>query len=88
MSPFGLLQECLRIERAMGSASHRKTDGTYADRMIDIDILACENFSFKSEILVVPHPQAALRSFVTVPMLQCLLLWERTNLSNQSNGEG
>ena len=40
LSPEALLDALLSIERYISPASHRKPDGSYADRLIDIDLIA------------------------------------------------
>lgn len=41
LTPQELLQATQSIEQSISTASHRAADGTYIDRIIDIDIIAC-----------------------------------------------
>lgn len=86
LPPEELLEETRRIERTISPASHRNPDGTYRDRLIDIDIIFCAELlpgaaascGFSSmhllrvntPALTLPHPHAAARPFVTTPLLQ------------------
>lgn len=63
------------IEVAMGSANHRHADGTYADRIIDIDVIAIDEMIIDSAALTVPHPRMAQREFVLVPMAEIASEW-------------
>ncbi|MDE6316844.1 MAG: 2-amino-4-hydroxy-6-hydroxymethyldihydropteridine diphosphokinase [Muribaculaceae bacterium] len=44
LTPQELLQATQSIEQSISTASHRAADGTYIDRLIDIDIIACATF--------------------------------------------
>lgn len=72
-SPMCLLRALQKIEKLISPASHRKADGSYADRIIDIDIVAIEgnpvlgeasSVSLSTPSLQIPHPRAHLRDFV------------------------
>ncbi len=65
-----LLDQCQAIERSISSMPHRNADGTYRDREIDIDIIAIDNQHINTPRLTVPHPRAASRDFVTIPLSQ------------------
>jgi len=58
------------IERKISSVPHRNADGSYRDREIDIDIIAIDDQTIKTPRLTVPHPLAAQRPFVTIPIAQ------------------
>lgn len=68
LSPERLLDELQGIEHGISSASHRKEDGTYADRLIDIDLIAVDEEVVETERLTLPHPRMHLRDFVLRPM--------------------
>lgn len=80
LSPEELLDHTQSIERTISNTPHRNSDGSYADRVIDIDIIACakikedssqfELIEINTEKLTLPHPRALLRDFVTVPLRQ------------------
>lgn len=68
-APEEILDITQRIERAIGPDSpHRNADGSYRDRVIDIDIIAIDGVTMNTERLTVPHPRAQARSFVMEPM--------------------
>ena len=63
MKPEKLLVELQAIEKVLG----RKKTERWGNRNIDIDIIKYGNINFRSKDLVIPHPEAAKRSFVIVP---------------------
>ena len=65
--PKSLLINLKRIEKSMG---REDVDGSYSDRLIDIDILFYDNITTDSEDLKIPHPKIEIRKFVLVPMLE------------------
>lgn len=67
-SPMELLRLTQQIEREMGRT--QKSDGSYHDRIIDIDILLYGNEVVHHEDLVVPHPLMQLRLFVMQPLAE------------------
>lgn len=79
-SPEELLGYTQSIEQSISNTPHRNSDGSYADRVIDIDIIACakikedssqfELIEINTEKLTLPHPRALLRDFVTIPLQQ------------------
>lgn len=68
LGPFELLNATQSIETAMGRSG--KSNGTYADRLIDIDILMYEDLVLSSKDLILPHPLMHERSFVLVPLAE------------------
>lgn len=67
-SPMELLHLTQQIEREMGRT--QKSDGSYHDRIIDIDILLYGNEVVHHEDLVVPHPLMQQRLFVMQPLAE------------------
>lgn len=67
-SPKELLRLTQQIEREMGRT--QKSDGSYHDRIIDIDILLYGNEVVHHEDLVVPHPLMQQRLFVMQPLVE------------------
>ncbi len=65
--PKSLLINLKKIEKSMG---REDIDGSYSDRLIDIDILFYDNITTDSEDLKIPHPKIEIRKFVLVPMLE------------------
>lgn len=81
LTPTQLLAATQRIERTISTASHRASDGSYIDRLIDIDLIAATTIPTPSDpdphlitlstpTLTLPHPRAHLRDFVLVPLRQ------------------
>lgn len=68
LSPLDLLHKLQEIEKSIGGGSHRTPDGGYADREIDIDIIAIDQEIIDLPELQVPHPHMAERLFVLEPM--------------------
>lgn len=64
LSPEILLEMILAIEKEMGRVRIIKN----GPRIIDIDILFYGNEIIKIESLQIPHPGAAIRPFVLVPL--------------------
>ena len=63
LKPEQLLVAMQGIESELG----RKRRERWGDRNIDIDIINFGKMSYRSEDLVLPHPEASKRSFVIVP---------------------
>ena len=75
--PVGRLLDIFqRIEREAGSSSHRNADGSYADRLVDIDIIYYGDSIISSDTLVTPHPRMEQREFVLVPLCELSPQWK------------
>jgi len=59
LTPEGLLDHLLRIERLLG----RERGEKWGPRTIDLDIVRFGNFVIDSERLTLPHPQLSNRDF-------------------------
>ena len=78
LAPLDILHRLRAIEHGISPASHRNPDGTYADRIIDIDIVAMDVIrEGKPELLVMdtpeltlPHPRLKERDFFLRPLLE------------------
>lgn len=68
LSPFALLQTTRRIEIELGRT--KKSDGTYHDRPIDIDLLLYGDAIVQTPDLVIPHPLMHERKFVLEPLCE------------------
>ena len=68
-------------ERDLGRT--RNSTG-YADRTIDIDLLAVGNRVLCSEELILPHPRLHLRNFVLEPLVEILPQWKHPLLGRTS----
>ncbi len=64
------------IEETMGSASHRNADGSYCDRLIDIDIMAVDELCIDETNLKIPHPHLQERTFFLEPLAELAPEWE------------
>jgi 2-amino-4-hydroxy-6-hydroxymethyldihydropteridine diphosphokinase len=82
-SPREVLARLKEIEQRISPRSHRKSDGSYADRVIDIDIMAIDELIIDEEGLKVPHPHLAERDFFIRPFLELAPGWRdpRTGLT-------
>ena len=65
LSPEEVLFTVQEIERELGSKKHREGDGSYVDRLIDID----------THSLVLPHPYMHKRTFVMTPLAEIAPQW-------------
>lgn len=70
--PLDVLHDLQEIEREISPDSHRNPDGSYADRLIDIDIMAIENVEIDTPELKVPHPHLFDRPFFIGPLKELL----------------
>ncbi|MDH6359219.1 2-amino-4-hydroxy-6-hydroxymethyldihydropteridine diphosphokinase [Parabacteroides sp. PF5-9] len=68
LSPGNLLKTTRQIEIEMGRIE--KSNGNYADRIIDIDILLYGNEIIQTPNLTIPHPMMHRRSFVLEPLAE------------------
>jgi len=66
LDPPALLKYLKRIEVKMG----RKATFRYGPRVIDLDILFYGSLIYSLDNLQIPHPMAAERAFVLVPLLE------------------
>lgn len=69
ISPLQLMEETQEIEKEIGR-NKKSVNGTYSDRVIDIDILLYDDLILSTESLTIPHPLMTERLFVMKP------LWE------------
>ncbi len=71
LSPEEVLERTQSVERIVGGGmSHRNPDGSYRDRLIDIDIIDIDGMAYQSPTLTLPHPRARLRNFVLRPLAE------------------
>jgi 2-amino-4-hydroxy-6-hydroxymethyldihydropteridine diphosphokinase len=66
LTPYELLEVCLRIEKDLG----RKREIKWGPRIIDLDILLYNQENIEAENLIVPHPRMHERAFVMAPLLE------------------
>ena len=67
LSPHEVLEKTKDIERQMGRTT-KSVDGTYKDRIIDIDILLYDDMEINDPDLVIPQPLMHQRDFVMKPL--------------------
>ena len=75
LTPRQMLTVVKWMESEISLASHRTTGGDYADRVIDIDIVAVDNLSLHTPRLTVPHPHLAERDFFLKPLAELTPEW-------------
>lgn len=79
-TPSQVLHTLQRIEKNFSPSSHRNADGTYRDRLLDIDIMAADeikdhdkygkilcNAEIQTDELTLPHPHLQDRPFFLDP---------------------
>ena len=67
LDPEALLDACKAVEEALG----RKPGGVrHGPRPIDVDVLLLGDRRYRSERLVLPHPEVESRRFVLEPLLE------------------
>ena len=74
-SPLEVLEELKKIENEISPRTHRTSDGGYADRVIDIDIVAVDDTMMETPQLTIPHPRLAERDFFLVPLEEIAPSW-------------
>lgn len=75
LSPLEMLDVTHKIELDLGCHTHRNADGSYCDRTLDIDIVACEDVVCDTDILTLPHPRMHMRRFVLEPLCEIAPGW-------------
>lgn len=81
LRPLDLLDRLQAIERAVDPRPHRDATGAYIDRGIDIDIIAtASGLVMSTPRLTIPHPRAASREFVMVPLREVIEAAGETDL--------
>ncbi len=69
-SPDELLT--LLLEWELHAGRTRNPDRPKGPRILDLDLLLCDDLLMNSERLFVPHPRMAQRAFVLIPLLELL----------------
>ena len=72
---MALLKATQAIEREMGR-TEKSVNGTYHDRIIDIDILLYGDLRINYPNLIIPHPLMHERDFVLIPLKEVLPEWK------------
>ncbi|MCH5233153.1 MAG: 2-amino-4-hydroxy-6-hydroxymethyldihydropteridine diphosphokinase [Muribaculaceae bacterium] len=82
LTPDETLRSLNKIEREICTESHRDNEGKYADRKIDIDIMAIDQVMLETEMLTLPHACLEKRDFFLIPMTELSPAW-----TNPRNGK-
>ena len=69
------LADIKEIESRLNPTPHRTPEGAYADRILDIDIMAADDAIIESEELTIPHRHLAERRFFLEPLDELAPLW-------------
>lgn len=65
--PLDVLHTLQHIEKSISTKAHRNPDGSYRDRLIDIDIMAVDDIEMHTPELTLPHPHLHDRPFFLEP---------------------
>lgn len=76
LQPEEVLTRLQVIEKQLGSGPHRNADGSYRDRLIDIDIVAADDLVMQTDRLTLPHPRLAERRFFLEPLKEIAPQWK------------
>ena len=76
LGPQQGLEKLQEIENKISPAPHRNPDGSYRDRIIDIDIVAIDDMVIDTPTLKVPHPRLAERRFFLEPLKEIAPQWK------------
>jgi 2-amino-4-hydroxy-6-hydroxymethyldihydropteridine diphosphokinase len=75
LEPHEVLSRTHQIELDLGCSTHRNADGSYCDRSLDIDLIACDDMVCHDDTLTLPHPRMHLRRFVLDPLCEIAPRW-------------
>ena len=69
LSPIEILHITQEIEKELGR-TEKSVNGSYSDRLIDIDILLYDTLVLQTPELTIPHPLMTERDFVMNPLIE------------------
>lgn len=69
LSPIEILHITQEIEKELGRTK-KSVNGSYSDRLIDIDILLYDTLVLQTPELTIPHPLMTERDFVMKPLIE------------------
>ncbi|MBD5241684.1 MAG: 2-amino-4-hydroxy-6-hydroxymethyldihydropteridine diphosphokinase [Barnesiella sp.] len=75
LTPLELIEILLDIQNSISDLPHRTLSGGYADRIIDIDLIAVDQLVISTPELTLPHPRMHLRHFVLIPLQELAPQW-------------
>lgn len=81
LEPTDVLHILQDIEKSINPAAHRNADGSYKDRMIDIDIMAADDMVINTPELTLPHPHLNDRPFFLEPFKELKEIMSTTQLT-------
>lgn len=70
--PLDVLHELQDIEQRLSPEPHRAPDGSYIDRVVDIDIMGVDEIEMQTPELTLPHPHLLDRPFFLEPFRELL----------------
>lgn len=74
-TPLDVLSELKKIESHLNPTPHRDSEGKYADRVLDIDIMAIDDRIIDTPELKIPHIHLARRRFFLEPFGELAPIW-------------
>lgn len=74
-TPHEVLAVIKEIESELNPTPHRDANGGYADRVLDIDIMAADETVVDTPELKIPHPHLAERRFYLEPFDELAPSW-------------
>ena len=75
LDPEEVMRRLQEIEKRISPRGHRRWDGSYNDREIDIDIMATDGGDYDSETLHIPHRHLPKRAFFLKPLAELAPQW-------------
>lgn len=69
LPPIEILHITQEIEKELGRTK-KSVNGSYSDRLIDIDIFLYDNLVLQTPELTIPHPLMTERDFVMKPLIE------------------
>lgn len=72
LDPFEILDKIHRIESKLGRIRQKEQ---WVSRVIDIDILCCDQFSINTDTLSIPHARLHERGFALAPLCELVPNW-------------
>ncbi len=84
LEPLNLLEILFHIERELGRARENEKV-RWGPRIIDLDIVACDERVVQTEELLIPHPEMHKRPFVLEPMLEIAPDWRHPILGKTTS---
>lgn len=69
LTPIEILHITQEIEKELGRTK-KSVNGSYSDRLIDIDILLYDTLVLQTPELTIPHPLMTERDFVMNPLIE------------------